>query len=167
MLKIGIVGHRNLDKRCIEAYKKQVFEKLSELKQKHHDIMLLSPLADGADRLAVYEAMKLNISYIAVLPIPKECYEDDFNRASKIEFEKLLNRADAMLTLSAIEPFHRDMQYEAAGKYISDTSDILLALWDGEENHLQGGTSETVKYHLKNKKALWHLKVVREVVSLQ
>ena len=72
MIKIGITGHIGLDKRFIKKYKKQVFKKLYELKQKYHELILLSALADGADRLVVYEAMKLNIKFIAILAMQKE-----------------------------------------------------------------------------------------------
>ena len=67
MIKIGITGHRDLDKRFLKDYKKQVAEKLNLLKQKHREIVILSPLADGADRLLVYEAMKLDIKYLTNL----------------------------------------------------------------------------------------------------
>ena len=161
MIKIGVIGHRDLDKRFIKEYKKQVFKKLDELKQKYHEVILLSPLADGADRLVVYEARKLDIKYIAVLPMQKEIYKDDFDTTSKLEFEKLLKNAEHILTISHTKPFIRDRQYELVGQYISENSDILIALWDGKYNNLQGGTSEIIKYHLKNQKELWHLKVLR------
>lgn len=161
MIKVGITGHRDLDKRFIEEYKKQVFKKLDELKQKYHEIILLSPLADGADRLVVYEAMKLNIKFIAVLPMQKELYQEDFDSTSKLEFDTLLKNAEHIFTISHAKPFIRDRQYEHIGQYISENSDILITLWDGEYNNLQGGTSEIVKYHLKNQKELWHLKVLR------
>lgn len=161
MIKIGITGHRDLDKRFIKEYKKQVFQKLNELKQKHSEVILLSPLADGADRLVIYEAMKLGIKYIAVLPMQKELYKDDFDDTSNLEFDKLLKNAVRILTISHTKPFIRDRQYELVGQYISENSDILIALWDGKYNNLQGGTGEIVKYHIKNQKELWHLKVLR------
>ena len=161
MIKIGIAGHRNLNKRFIKKYKKQVFKKLDELKQKHNEVILFSPLADGADRLIVYEAMKLGIKYIAVLPMQKELYQEDFDSTSKLEFDKLLKNAEHILTISHTKPFIRDRQYELVGQYISENSDILIALWDGRYNNLQGGTGEIVKYHIKNQKELWHLKVLR------
>lgn len=161
MIKIGITGHRVLDKRFLKKYKKQVFKKLNELKQKYHEVILLSALADGADRLIVYEAIKLNIKFIAVLPMQKELYQEDFDSTSKLEFDTLLKNAKSILTISHAKPFIRDRQYELVGQYISENSDILIALWDGKYNNLQGGTSEIIKYHLKNQKELWYLKVDR------
>ena len=161
MIKVGITGHRNLDKRFIKEYKEKVSKKLHELKQKYTEIILFSALADGADRLVVYEAMKLDIKYIAILPMKKDLYIDDFDTTSKLEFEKLLDKADNIETSPLIQPFNRNIQYELVGQYISENSDILIALWDGEYNNFKGGTSEIVKYHLKNQKELWHIKVLR------
>jgi len=161
MIKIGITGHRNLDKRFIKEYKEKVSKKLNELKQKYNEVILLSPLADGADRLVVNEAIKLNIKYMAIFPMNKDLYIEDFDTTSKLEFEKLLDKADNIETSPHIQPFNRDIQYELVGRFISDNCDILFALWDGKYNNLQGGTSEIVKYHLINGKELWHLKVLR------
>ena len=61
MIKIGITGHRNLDERFIGDYKREIFEKLSQYK--HKNIILYSALADGSDRLVVYEAIKLDIKF--------------------------------------------------------------------------------------------------------
>jgi len=93
----------------------------------------------------------------------KELYQYDFDTTSNLEFEKLLEKVDDIVTLPHIKPFNRDIQYELLGKYMSDNSDILFALWDGKYNNLQGGTSEIVKYHmLKDKYTLYHLLVSRE-----
>lgn len=163
MLKIGITGHRNLDEKFIKDYKQEVFNKLTELKEKYSDILLFSALADGADRLVVYEAMKLNIKFIAVLPMCKKLYKDDFDATSKITFEILLKQADDIVLIKHKKKFSKDVQYELAGHYISDKCDILFALWDGKDTDLQGGTSEIVKYHQsKNNKIIYHIKVDRK-----
>lgn len=164
MIKIGITGHIGLDKRFIKKYKKQVFKKLYELKQKYHELILLSALADGADRLVVYEAMKLNIKFIAILPMQKEQYQEDFDGTSKLEFNTLLKNAEYILTISHTKPYIRDRQYELVGQYISENSDILIALWDGKYNNLQGGTGKIVKYHSNQNKKLIHIKVDRNSI---
>lgn len=161
MLKIGVVGHRNLKKSRLPSYSLEIFNNLKKLKEKYKNIRLYSALADGADRLVVNEAIKLDIKFIAVLPMQKELYKNDFDVTSKIEFDELLTKAYEILTITHKKPFSKNTQYELAGHYISDNSDMLFALWDGKDTHLQGGTSAIVKYHLKNKKELWHLKVGR------
>ena len=164
MLNIGITGHRNLNVKFIQEYKKKIFDKLLELKQKDSKIILYSSLANGADRLVVNEALNLGIDFIAVLPISKKIYKQDFNTNSKIAFDSLVSKAKEVITMPNRYTFNRDSQYELAGHYISNNSDMLFALWDGEYNNLKGGTSEMVKYHLEKNKPLWHLKVDRETI---
>ena len=148
----------------MKEYRETVFKQLAKLKQKHSNIILYSALADGADRLVVYEAMKLDIKFIAVLPMDKKLYKDDFDTTSTIDFEILLKQANDIILLTHKKPFSKDVQYELAGQYISDNSDILFAMWDGNYNYLQGGTSNTIKYHLNKNKHLLHLKVGRNAI---
>jgi len=162
MIIIGVTGHRNLDKRFITKYEKKVFDKLLNLKQIDSNIMLYSALADGADRLVVNEAIKLNIDFIAILPMKKEMYKDDFDASSKIDFDTLLEKSNDIIYIAQNNVFSRDLQYEKAGHFISDNSDILFALWDERETHLQGGTSEIIKYHQSNNKSIYYIKVDRE-----
>ena len=134
--------------------------------------MVYSPLADGADRLVVEEAIKLNIPYSAILPMPKENYMIDFDSNSKKEFEYLLENANDISILplckgSTIENIstyskERDLQYEAVGYKIADISNNLIALWDKKDIGLVGGTGEIVKY-FKSKQLgiLSHLMVSR------
>ena len=165
MIKIGITGHINLKAECILYYRNELLRILKVLKNRYTKVVLYSALADGADRLIVEVAMRLNIEYIAVLPMPKTDYCTDFTEVSSVQFEYLLEHA-----LSIVEmPFYsangkdRDLQYEASGIFISDMCDILIALWDGKHTYLKGGTGEIVKYHLSKKcYSLYHLLVSRE-----
>lgn len=164
MIKIGAIGHIHLNNTFKKLYKRRVAKKLTELKKRHTDLVVFSSLANGADRLALHEAIKLNIDFTAVLPMDKKTYHADFNCNSKKEFDNLLKKAKDIIIMPHNHSFNRNIQYELAGYYISDNSDILLALWDGKYNNLKGGTSETVKYHLSQNKELWHLKVDRKSI---
>jgi len=165
MIKIGITGHINLKAECIPYYRDALLRMIKELKDKYTKVVLYSALADGADRLIVEVAMKLDIEYIAVLPMPKVDYCTDFTEASSIQFEYLLENALSVIEipLLSLRANKRDLQYEASGIFISDKCDILIALWDGNYTNLKGGTSEIVKYHLSKKYYnLSHLLVSRE-----
>jgi hypothetical protein len=161
MITIGIIGHRDLSKQKIYQYKQLVFKTLKKLQVNHHNIKLITPLAEGADRLVVYQALKLNIDFKVVLPMARDEYKKDFNFYSKKEFDKLLKISHSTTTLTYRENVSRDFKYECVGKYISDNCDILLVLWDGTYNNLQGGTGEIVKYHTDQNKKLIHIKVDR------
>lgn len=160
---VGIIGHRDLSKKDTYKYKKNILNILKYLQKQNIDIKVISPLADGADRLAVYQAIRLNITFEAVLPMNKCDYKKDFEYYSKKVFDLLLKKANTITTLTYKEDVSRNFKYESVGKYISDNCDILIALWDGKYNDLQGGTSDILKYHLKNKKAFYHIKVDRNI----
>jgi hypothetical protein len=168
MLNIGVTGHRNIDIKYIHKYRKEINYQLNKLKQNNIKIILYSALADGADRLVVHEAIKLNIEFIVVLPMSKDEYKKDFDELSKKEFDKLLNRSKKIINIpNNNKNFIRNIQYELSGHYISDNSELLFALWDGKDTGLQGGTSEIVKYHLKNEKEICHIKVDRNDILLK
>lgn len=169
---IGVTGHRDLKDECISYYEEQVSSLLIDLKREYIDIVIYSPLSDGADRLIVYEAIKLGIEYIAVLPMPQEKYIMDFDIKSAVEFNALINNAKDIVTIplvnyNTIEEIsdygeQRDLQYEASGRYIADNCDALVALWDEKYINLVGGTGEIVKYYKNQQRyRLYHLLVSR------
>jgi hypothetical protein len=170
MIRIGITGHRNLKTECISQYKQQVKELLTALKEEHKDILLYSSLAEGADRLVVEVGRSLMIDYIGVLPMDSDSYRLDFTCVSKREFDNFLMHATSMIEMQwlnkpskFLNSSDRDAQYEAAGYYIANECDILIALWDGMQSCLRGGTSETVNYFVQKKNAiLYHIPISRE-----
>jgi hypothetical protein len=145
---------------------------LAKLKEKGEEILLYSALADGADRLVVEASMELGIDYVAILPMPKEIYMTDYDKASRVIYNKLFDNAVSVIELPVIQnnahstiithSKSRDLQYQAAGFFISDHCDILIALWDGKYTQLTGGTWDVIKYHLtKIHYTLYHLLVSR------
>jgi len=172
ILNIGITGHRDLKDNCIDFYKMQLNKLLMKLQKENKKLIILSQLADGADRLIVQEAISLDIPFRVILPMPKDIYMLDFEEESKKEFEKLLTQSDNVTTLPFVEnntieqistySQQRDSQYELAGHYISDNCNALVALWDKKKIGLVGGTGEIVEYHVsKSEYILYHLLVSR------
>lgn len=162
MKKIGIIGHRDLSKKNLYKYQKKILKILLKFKMKYSNVQIITPLADGADRMVIFQAKKIGIEFQTILPMEKSEYKKDFTYISKKEFDYLLSISKNIKILTnKMNCITRNQKYENAGKYISDNCDILLALWDGKYNNLKGGTSETIKYHLKNKKELYYIKVDR------
>ncbi len=164
-LVIGITGHRDLRAEDVPALETKVRDIFQTMRAKcpHTPLLLLSPLADGADRLAARVARaaadELGVCLIVPLPLRRELYEQDFDDKSRDEFAQLLARADHWFELSvlaghdeaAIREYGpaRDRQYEQVGAYIVRHSHILLALWDGVYNNLVGGTSQIMQFQLQ------------------
>jgi hypothetical protein len=95
-LVIGVTGHRDLREEDREALEAQVRGVFAELRVRYRDTpaILLTPLAEGADRLAARVALECNARLIVPLPMPRALYEADFQTpASLAEFDAILQRA--------------------------------------------------------------------------
>jgi hypothetical protein len=80
----------------------------------------------------------------ALLPLPKHKYLSDFGTAaSKDEFLRFLERADQVRTLPPATS--REEAYLAAGIYLLDHCDVLIAVWDGQQAQGTSGTGEIVQ----------------------
>jgi len=161
---IGVTGHRDMvETSSLEHDIMDYFcRKIEEHKGK--EILLLSPLADGADRFVAKIFLKLaeRYDYLQLqipMPFPKERYCEDFNEASQKEFQELLNYAHNYFVVKNPKPHSA---YVSLGTYVADESDELIALWDGTFNGKEGGTGEVVAYASTKGYALVHFLCLRE-----
>jgi hypothetical protein len=156
-LYIGITGHRDIldeDKlRLQQMIRNKIKEKIAQCKDT--PVVILTPLAEGADRLAAYAALECGVSFIAPLPMPVDEYRKDFTAPGSLkEFNELLEKADQWFDLPLPEGTSteelqnnkekRDEQYYNIGFYIARQSQMLIALWDGIDNKKRGGTAHIV-----------------------
>ena len=159
-LVIGITGHRDLRDEDLPTLSEEIKSIFLELKKQYPStpLILLSALADGADRLAAWVALSKEVNACLLVPLPMEqaIYAAGFRPDSLIEFHDMLKQAKGHLELPLVEGNtresishqgpERDLQYESVGKYIVQKSQILIALWDGVENNLVGGTAAVVRF---------------------
>jgi hypothetical protein len=160
-LIIAVTGHRDLRKEDLSRLAAQVRNVITSLQRDYPNtpLILLSPLAEGADRLVARVALDLGVRLVSPLPFAKEHYEEDFeSQASLVEFRALLAQADSWFELplklrdvsSLGDKDVRRQQYAYLGAYLVRHSHILLALWDGVDSPmLPGGTAAVVQYKLK------------------
>ncbi|MGB7917927.1 MAG: hypothetical protein WCF79_21975 [Rhodomicrobium sp.] len=157
---IGVTGHRNIhpgDTKLSDAVKAEC----ARLRKHyiHSPFVVLSSLAEGADRLVARVAMEeLSAELIAVLPMPQNEYERDFLiEESKAEFRSFLSRAcfvkeasipegDACDASRALEGEQRNRQYARAGAIVADHAQVLFAIWDGKPARGRGGTGDQVAW---------------------
>ncbi len=173
-ITISITGHRDLYKKDIKKYKLQIKEFIKEIQiQKREPLMILTPLADGADRLIVYVAMEMGLDYSVVLPMDRELYIKDFSQSSLMEFDYLISKSLAIEimplywdnTLKSIQKYgiDRDYQYSEMGRVLAKTSDYMIALWDRIDNQKWGGTAHIVDMRLNQyKKSIFIIDVLRD-----
>ena len=161
-LVIGVTGHRDLrpeDVPRLEEIVRSIFTDLAT-RYPHTPLEILSPLAEGADRLVARVALDLGARLVVPLPMPRELYLDDFeSQESRAEFDELLARAAEVVELplygeATIDDIRehgptRDMQYGVMGAWIVRNSHALIALWDGVISHLPHGTADIVRFNLE------------------
>jgi hypothetical protein len=165
-LRIGITGARSLLPEQLPRIRKQANEFLLDVREEvirlaltpeakaaygnapEARLCVLSPLAEGADRLLAAAALEQGYSLSCPLPFPRAEYENDFKSDdSKREFHSLLSRADAsVLELDGQRGEAQDQSYEAAGRYVVRNCDILVAIWDGQPGKGFGGTTDIVRF---------------------
>ncbi len=157
-ITLGITGHRDPrpeDWDILSSSVRKIFHFLQQ-HYSHTPLQLLSPLADGADRLVAQVALEEKIQLIVPLPMPQDLFEKDFDAASKEEFQVLLEQAAQIFTLPLVAGnsesnivdygYNRTQQYALGGAYIARHSHILIALWDGVDLGKTAGTAEIVKF---------------------
>lgn len=164
-ITIGVTGHRNLDPGTFPALRTTLQRILDDIKSRHaydgqttFGWRILTPLAEGADRLVAEEVLKRSEGTVlkAVLPLTVADYLEDFTTdQSKKEFKDLLARDRSPISLKKIPLQNeyppemakeaRKQAYEDVGTFVVDHCDILIALWNGEDGG-KGGTAQIVTY---------------------
>ena len=142
---IAITGHRDMVE--TPELRQKVFNFLEKQAEQSEELILLSPLAEGADRFVAKIFLALqqkhdHLSLVVPMPFKQARYEEDFDEASKEEFLDFLPKATAVFAVKRVSK----SGYLDVGRYVVDESDILLALWDGTFNGKVGGTGDVVNY---------------------
>jgi hypothetical protein len=159
---IGLIGHRDLreaDRAALDGQVRGVFRMLQD-RFSSTPLVVMSALAEGADRLTARVALDVGLRLIVPLPMPRSLYESDFTTSNSLEeFSTLLARAEQWFELPLVEGndeasirepgVARDRQYGLLGAYIAEHSQILLALWDGVPSNRLGGTGQTIAFKLQ------------------
>jgi len=171
-LRIGVTGHREQSlqrqgardselRATIRYVLSQIHDKTVTIFLQNRDaydgmkptFRVISPLAEGSDRLVAEEAMASGLGFELQSPLPfyQEEYEKDFRSAeSRRRFAELLKQADKVFELDGSRS-SEDRAYEAVGRVVLRQSDILLAIWDGQPPRGRGGTGQIVKEALARK----------------
>ncbi len=159
-LVIGVTGHRDLKEEELPEIRARIRELFVDLQERFptRKLRLLSPLAEGADRLVANIAVELGLELAVVMPMPRKVYYSDFSGAESIaEFDTLYARATDVYELPIVrngtiesisQPGRaRDLQYAQSGVFLSAHCHLLLALWDGKTSGQLGGTAQVVRFH--------------------
>ncbi|HEX5165189.1 MAG TPA: hypothetical protein VFV93_07335 [Thermomicrobiales bacterium] len=111
------------------------------------ELVVVSPLAEGADRLIAREAIDAGYLLDCVLPFPRDDYATDFSTVmARSEYYALLQRASDVIELhgSRDTPELTDAAYLAAGEHVVMHAHLMIAIWDGAGARGSGGTGDVV-----------------------
>lgn len=163
-LVVGVTGHRPHRLDAIElarllSHARDVLRDLAQAAagQGTADVILVSALAEGADRHLARLALARGYGLHAVLPFAREEYATDFDTSESVtEFERLLDDAQRVVELPG-DRRRSGEAYEAAGHAILDVADLLVAVWDGAPGRGRGGTAEVVAEAWRRRMPIVHL----------
>src|SRR5215475_4160664 len=166
-LVIGVTGHRDLRDEDVPRLEREIAAIIGGLRRDYlggeaeTPIVILSSLAEGADRLVARIALAHGARLVAPMPMPIDEYRRDFEPGltpgNAAEFDALLAQAIATPvipfmpgnSLAAVraDDAKRSEQYRAVGLFIVQHASILIALWDGSDGTMAaGGTAEVVAF---------------------
>jgi hypothetical protein len=156
--RIGVVGHRNIATEQIAVLEVELAKQLQMLSDLLGNsskgdgvtsaipIVVLSALAEGADRLFARAALDLfgkRICLVAVLPMAADEYEKDFPN-SVDEFRDLVSQCSQVLVVEQKANETREAQYRRSWELICAQSNLLFALWDLKTGQI-AGTAECIR----------------------
>jgi len=157
-LVFGITGHRDIPAEDAAKHAAEIAGLLTDYKKKNPSspLLVLTSLAEGADRIAAGAAQALSVPFLAILPMSQADYETDFDGSSREIFRNLIAKAAKTIvvedTAGISSPAERDRLYEQASIYVALHSHVLIALWNGYDGDTEGraakpgGTAATVKF---------------------
>lgn len=164
MRRLGIVGHRELDPSTTAFVTAQSLALIDSERAACGDVVAVSALAEGADTLFAEAAVGLGGRLEIVRPF--DSYEDDFlTEASRRRYAALVDAAHRETRLSFTScSLHA---YEAAMRWIADTCDLLVAVWDGSPPRGRGGTAAAIRYAESIGRSVVHFDVVAHRVVVR
>lgn len=140
--RVGITGHQALG-----SYAAVVAEQcravLADALRREGAVTALSSLAVGADTLFAQAALDLGIPLQAVIPCKRYALVFAAGEVRQ-HFYDLRARARMREILSA--PGCTEEAYLAAGQWIVEHCDLLVAAWDQQPARGVGGTADIVSY---------------------
>lgn len=156
-IKIGITGKRDITSDML--VREKIKERISAIlrKEKANSFVAYSAMAKGADTIfADVASNDFKQSLKIVLPFDSKEYEKDFSDAQDISiYRNWIDKIGITETITKATPNNQDQRNEAyfsVGKFIVDTCDYMIVVWDGLKPKGKGGTAEILGYAMKQNK---------------
>lgn len=150
-MRIGITGHQRLQNPIDMEWVKREIDVL--LRSVTEPFVGITSLATGVDQLFASAVLYNGGSLEAIVPYPK--YESSFKKKDRSAYRKLRNRAAKICILASKESI--EQSYLEAGKTVVDSSDLIIAVWNGKLAAGLGGMTDIVKYARQKQKKTVHI----------
>ncbi len=153
LVALGVTGHRQEarlhDTKWVQTTISERFRELRESfsAERELEFLMISPLADGADRLFVDAiwAVAPEAKLMVPLPFSQAEYERDFGDVSLARFREYLADQRCLEVLEI--PQYGERGYYDVGKFVVDSCDFLFVVHDGVgSEELDGGTASVFDY---------------------
>lgn len=148
--KVGVTGHQQREGLDWVWVREQIRDVLSSAGP---FIEALTSLAVGTDQVFAEEAIRLKVSLTAVIPFAG--YERCFDGAGLTAYRGLLAASQQHKVLDTAGD--EQQSFLAAGIFVAEQSDLLLAVWDGKPAQGLGGTADIVRHALVIGRTVVHL----------
>ena len=135
-IRIAITGHRDIDKRTVEAAKWWV----SQIARKYPQATIITGGALGTDMLVATLAIKAGLRSKVYLPFEFDTHTARWNYASKANLRWVLDRSEVRVVGGSE---YSTKLYFRRNERMVDNADLVIAFWDGRE---EGGTFGCMKY---------------------
>ena len=155
---ISVTGHRDIP----EGYSKELRRRTSELIDSFRSryqgvpLMLMSALAEGADRIVAKVAMEKGVPVAPVFPIPENRYIETFDgtgygsREESLEdFHYILNHELTYSPCVLCDSRTNILKaYRILAGYLVTNSHVIVSAWDGRRYGVKGGTYDAIRMAL-------------------
>lgn len=150
---VSVTGHMSLTEssevevsRCTERF----FTEL-QLRYPNTEILLLSGMSEGTDRIVSNVALDMGIDVCPVLPMSIDRYKETFagygykdSLESCQDFDHILKRSLTPYILN-YDDVNEIQAFRELAAYLVSNSHILIAAWDGVASDYRGGTYDTLR----------------------
>ncbi len=158
MITIGVTGHRpnrlKVSEKKLAARVRSILKALIKAAPRSDasgtsPLNIVSPLAEGTDRIVAREALALGQKLTAVTPFATREYEKTFSSPeAAVEFRALWKASAERVNLKGIAK-RPEAAYVAVGNVTLTRCDIVLTIWDGKPAAGRGGTPEILQNALE------------------
>ncbi|MFI1051837.1 hypothetical protein [Streptomyces griseoruber] len=140
VVRVGVSGHRSIPATVLPHVRSALRRRFS---RKDVAWEAVSSLAAGADQLFADIALEYGVPVTAVIPgMDYETHLGDTQ--TQLTYRRILGSCTHRIDLP-LQPTH-EKAYVAAGQWIVEHVDHLVAVWDGRPARGPGGTGDVVAY---------------------